>query len=136
MIEYKLLIAVLSGIGMLLFFILKMRLHAFISLLIASILVGIIAGMDAASIMKSVQNGMASTLGFVATVVGLGAMFGAILEHSGGANVIASFLVKKLGVQRAPIAMVIAGFIVAIPVFFEVAFLIHSINLCAVNGSM
>lgn len=119
MIEYKLLIAVLSGIGMLLFLILKMRLHAFISLLIASILVGIIAGMDAAAIMKSVQNGMANTLGFVATVVGLGAMFGAILEHSGGANVIASFLVKKLGVQRAPIAMVIAGFIVAIPVFLK-----------------
>jgi Gnt-I system low-affinity gluconate transporter len=124
MIEYKLLIAVLTGIAVLLFLILKMRLHAFISLLIASILVGIIAGMDAAAIMKSVQNGMANTLGFVATVVGLGAMFGAILEHSGGANVIASFLVKKLGVQRAPIAMVIAGFIVAIPVFFEVAFIL------------
>ena len=124
MIEYKLLIAVLTGIAVLLFLILKMRLHAFISLLIASILVGIIAGLDATAIMRSVQNGMANTLGFVATVVGLGAMFGAILEHSGGANVIAEFLVKKLGVQRAPAAMVIAGFIVAIPVFFEVAFIL------------
>ena len=124
MIEYKLLFAVIIGIALLLFLILKLRLHAFISLLIASITVGIIAGLDAAEIMRSVQNGMANTLGFVATVVGLGAMFGAILEHSGGANVIANFLVKKLGVKRAPIAMVIAGFIIAIPVFFEVAFIL------------
>lgn len=124
MIEYNLLIAVLVGIVVLLVLILKLRLHAFISLLIASIIVGIVAGLDAAAIMRSVQNGMANTLGFVATVVGLGAMFGAILEHSGGANVIAEFLVKKFGVKKAPIAMVISGFIVAIPVFFEVAFIL------------
>lgn len=74
--------------------------------------------------MDTVKEGMANTLGFVATVVGLGAMFGAILEHSGGANVIASFLVKKFGVKKAPAAMALAGFIVAIPVFFEVAFIL------------
>ena len=124
MIKYELIIAVIIGICVLLFLILKLRLHAFVALLISSIIVGIIAGLDATAIMKSVQNGMANTLGFVATVVGLGAMFGAILEHSGGANVIAEFLVKKFGVQRAPAAMVIAGFIVAIPVFFEVAFIL------------
>ena len=124
MIEYNLLVAVLVGIAALLFLILKLRLHAFISLLIASIVVGVTAGLDATAIMKSMQNGMANTLGFVATVIGLGAMFGAILEHSGGATVIANFLINKLGAKRAPTAMVIAGFIVAIPVFFEVAFIL------------
>ncbi len=124
MIEYKLLLAVLIGVSVLLILILKLKLHAFVSLLIASIVVGIVAGMEPLKIMDTVKEGMANTLGFVATVVGLGAMFGAILEKSGGANVIASFLVKKFGVKRAPAAMTLAGFIVAIPVFFEVAFIL------------
>ncbi|MEN8125294.1 MAG: gluconate:H+ symporter [Bacteroidota bacterium] len=124
MIEYKLLLAVLIGIAVLLFLILKLKLHAFISLLIASISVGIIAGMPPLEIMNTVKEGMGGTLGFVATVIGLGAMFGAILEHSGGAKVIANHLIKKFGIKRAPTAMALAGFIVAIPVFFEVAFIL------------
>ncbi|MBC9796891.1 GntP family permease [Sinomicrobium weinanense] len=124
MIEYRLLAAIALGIFVLLFLILKVKLHAFLSLLIAAITVGIAAGLDAAAIMQTVQNGMGSTLGFVATVVGLGAMFGAILEHSGGARRIAGFLMKKFGVEKAPVAMVLSGFIVAIPVFFDVAFIL------------
>ncbi len=124
MIEYNLLFAVLIGVAVLLFLILKLKLHAFISLLISSILVGVLAGLEPKIIMDTVKDGMANTLGFVATVIGLGAMFGAILEHSGGAKVIASFLLKKLGVKKAPAAMAIAGFIIAIPVFFEVAFIL------------
>src|SRR5690606_17886999 len=108
MFEYNLLLAVIAGIVVLLFLILKLKLHAFASLLIASIVVGVIAGMDPLSIMDTIKEGMGSTLGFVATVVGLGAMFGAILEYSGGARIIASFLIKKLGVERAPSAMAIA----------------------------
>ncbi len=124
MIEYKLLLAVLFGIVVLLFLILKLKLNAFISLLIASISVGIIAGMPPLEIMDTIKEGMGSTLGFVATVIGLGAMFGAILEQSGGAKVIADFLIQKFGIKRAPAAMLLTGFIVAIPVFFEVAFIL------------
>ena len=119
-----LLLAVIIGIALLLFLILYFRIPAFISLLIASILTAIMGGMPPNEIMETVQNGMGSTLGFVATVVGLGAMFGAILEHSGGATAIANNLIKKMGVGRAPLAMTISGFIVAIPVFFDVAFII------------
>ena len=124
MIEYKLILAVVICIAVLLFLILRLKLHAFISLLISSIIVGLIAGMAPENIMNTVKEGMASTLGFVATVIGLGAMFGAILEQSGGAKVIANFLVKKFGIKKAPHAMVLAGFIIAIPVFFEVAFIL------------
>jgi Gnt-I system low-affinity gluconate transporter len=67
---------------------------------------------------------MGSTLGFVATVVGLGALFGGVLEQSGGAQRLASFLLKKTGDKRAPWAMMVTGFAVAIPVFFDVAFII------------
>lgn len=124
MIETNLLLAVLGGIAVLLFLILKLRINAFIALLIGSITVGLIAGLDANQIIKTVQDGMGSTLGFVATVVGLGAMFGGILEASGGAKTIADFMVSKFGLKKAPSAMVISGFLIAIPVFFDVAFII------------
>jgi Gnt-I system low-affinity gluconate transporter len=124
MIEYQLLGAVVAGISLLLVLILAVRLQAFVALLISSIAVGILAGMEPLSIMRSMQQGMGDTLGFVAVVVGLGAMFGAILEHSGGAESIARYLMRKFGEKRASWAMVLTGFVVAIPVFFDVAFII------------
>jgi len=124
MIETKLILAVLIGIALLLLLILKFRIHAFIALLIGSLAVGLIAGLDAHQIMETVQNGMGGTLGFVATVVGLGAIFGGILEASGGAKAIADFMISKFGLQKAPVSMVISGFVIAIPVFFDVAFII------------
>ncbi|WP_375581239.1 gluconate:H+ symporter [Marivirga tractuosa] len=122
--DYSLLLAVFTGIAVLLILILKVKLHAFASLLISSISVGILAGLEPIAIMDTVKEGMANTLGFVATVVGLGAMFGAILEHSGGARIVADFLLKKFGVKKASSAMAVAGFIIAIPVFFEVGFIL------------
>ncbi len=122
--EANLFLAVVIGIAILLFLILKLRIHAFIALLIGSISVGLIAGLDANQIINTVQKGMGGTLGFVATVVGLGAIFGGILEASGGAKTIANFMVSKFGLKRAPSAMVISGFLIAIPVFFDVAFII------------
>ena len=119
-----LLLAVLSGIAILLILILALRIPAFIALLIASIIAGLMAGLNGPEVMDTVQQGMGSTLGFVATIVGLGAMFGAILEKSGGAVALAKFLIQSLGIQRAPLSMVITGFVVAIPVFFDVAFII------------
>ncbi|MEB8329343.1 gluconate:H+ symporter [Flavobacteriaceae bacterium KMM 6897] len=124
MIETQLILSVILGVAVLLFLILKLKINAFIALLIGSIIVGITAGLDAEQIINTVQEGMGNTLGFVATVVGLGAMFGAILEYSGGAKTIANFMIAKFGVKKAPLAMVISGFVIAIPVFFDVAFII------------
>jgi len=124
MIDYSLLFAVFIGIVVLLFLILKLRIQAFVALLIASIVVGVFSGMNPSDIISTIQQGMANTLGFVAVVVGLGAMFGAILEHSGGAEALANYLVNKFGEKNASWALVIAGFCIAIPVFFDVAFII------------
>ncbi len=124
MIDYTLITAVLIGIAVLLLLILKFRMQAFIALLIASILVGVIAGMEPLAIIKTMQEGMGNTLGFVAMVVGLGAMFGAILEHTGGAEALAKYLLHQFGEKRASWALMITGFFVAIPVFFDVAFII------------
>ncbi|MCB0704081.1 MAG: gluconate transporter [Saprospiraceae bacterium] len=122
--EINLLLAVLSGIAVLLTLILYFRIPAFIALLIASMFSGFLAGLNGPEVIATVQEGMASTLGVVATIVGLGAMFGAILERSGGAMAVAGFLTRKLGENRAPLSLVMTGFIVAIPVFFDVAFII------------
>lgn len=124
MIDFSLISAVFIGIAILLFLILRLKIQAFIALLIASISVGIISGMNPNDIITTMKQGMGNTLGFVAVVVGLGAMFGAILEHSGGANALASFMLKKFGEKNASWAMVITGFFIAIPVFFDVAFII------------
>lgn len=124
MFDFQIIAAVCCGIALLLVLILVVRLQAFISLLIASIIVGLLAGMSPETVVHSIKTGMGGTLGFVATVVGLGAMFGSILEHSGGAQSIAHRLLKSFGEKNAPAAMVLTGFFIAIPVFFDVAFII------------
>jgi Gnt-I system low-affinity gluconate transporter len=122
--DIQLLLAVFAGIALLLFLILRLKIQAFLALLIVCIAVGMIAGMPAIDILTTMREGMGSTLGFVATVVGLGALFGGILEQSGGAQRLASYLLQKTGEKNAPWAMMITGFVVAIPVFFDVAFII------------
>ncbi|MDX1591473.1 MAG: SLC13 family permease, partial [Balneolaceae bacterium] len=122
--ELQLLIATVSGIALLLYLVTRVKLNAFISLLIASILTGIAAGMPAESVINSIQQGMGGTLGFVATVVGLGAIFGQLLEHSGGAEAVARKMLQRFGSENASWAMMVTGFFVAIPVFFDVAFII------------
>ncbi len=122
--DYQLLIAVFAGVTLLLFLILRLKIQAFLALLITCIVVGVIAGMDPLEILDSVKIGMGGTLGFVATVVGLGTLFGAILEHSGGAQKLADSMLKMFGIEKSPWAVMITGFFIAIPVFFDVAFII------------
>ena len=124
MLDYTLLISVFTGILVLLVLILRFKIQAFIALLIASIVVGVVSGMPPKELITTIQQGMGNTLGFVALVVGLGAMFGAILEHSGGAEALATYFLSKFGEKRASWALMLAGFFIAIPVFFDVAFII------------
>lgn len=122
--DIQLLLSVFLGISVLLFLILRLKMQAFLALLITCIVVGVTAGMEPSLLLNSIKNGMGGTLGFVATVVGLGALFGAILERSGGAQMLANSLLKAFGISRAPWAVMLTGFLVAIPVFFDVAFII------------
>ena len=113
-----------SAVLLLLFMVLRLKISAFIALLITAIYVGIVAGMPLDGVLAAIQEGMGGTLGFVATVVGLGAIFGQMLESSGGAESLARHLIQKFGIKRAPWAMTLTGFLVAIPVFFDVGFII------------
>jgi len=119
------LIAILVGsISLLLYMILRLKIQAFLALLVTSIFLGFVTGMPMDSIVKSVLDGMGSTLGFVATVVGIGAIFGQMLDSSGGAESLAIYLTNRFGKDKAHYALVITGFIVGIPIFLDVAFII------------
>jgi Gnt-I system low-affinity gluconate transporter len=119
-----LILVALAGIFGLLYLVIRAKLHAFVTILLISLLVGIGTGMPLENVLESIQRGMGGTLGFVAIVVGLGAMFGKMLEISGGVERLASTLLDKFGEDKAQWAFGIAGFLVAIPVFFDVGFII------------
>ncbi|MFI0807688.1 GntP family permease [Streptomyces echinatus] len=117
------------GIALLLFLIIKARLQPFVALLAVSIAVGLLAGLSVTELFGTVQrsdavstieSGMGGILGHVAIIIGLGTMLGAILEVSGGAEVLASRLLALFGERRAPLAMGLTGLLFGIPVFFDV----------------
>ncbi len=113
-----------GGIALLLFLVVRLRVPAFLALLITSLLVGLSSGLAPQQVIDSIKNGMGGTLGFVAIVVGLGAILGQILESSGGIQRIADSLIRSFGSGKIQWSLGITGFIVAIPVFFDVAFII------------
>ncbi|RFU86237.1 GntP family permease [Streptomyces triticagri] len=117
------------GILLLLFLIIKVRLQPFVALLAVSIAVGLAAGLSVTELFGTVQkseatslieSGMGGILGHVAIIIGLGTMLGAILEVSGGAEVLSARLLGLFGEKRAPLAMGVTGLIFGIPVFFDV----------------
>ncbi|MGA5650641.1 GntP family permease [Streptomyces seoulensis] len=117
------------GIALLLFLIIKVRLQPFVALLTVSITVGLLAGLSVTELFGTVQrsdavstieSGMGGILGHVAIIIGLGTMLGAILEVSGGAEILAGRLLRLFGEKRAPLAMGLTGLIFGIPVFFDV----------------
>ncbi|WAZ23807.1 GntP family permease [Streptomyces cinnabarinus] len=117
------------GIALLLFLIIKVRLQPFVALLAVSIAVGLLAGLSVTELFGTVQRsdavstietGMGGILGHVAIIIGLGTMLGAILEVSGGAEVLASRLLGMFGEKRAPLAMGVTGVVFGVPVFFDV----------------
>ncbi len=120
----SLMLVVSAGIFLLLFLVIRTKMQAFAALLLTSLIVGVAAGMPLVDVINSIKNGMGGTLGFVAIVVGLGAMFGGILEASGGVQQLAQTLLKKFGESNAQWAMGLTGFLVAIPVFFDVGLII------------
>jgi Gnt-I system low-affinity gluconate transporter len=122
--DYILLIVAAVAIFVLLLFVLRFKMHAFVALLIVSIFVGLGSGMPLKQILLSIEKGMGSTLGFVAVVVGLGAMFGKMLEVSGGIERLSQTLLKQFGDNKSQWALGIIGFLVAIPVFLDVGFII------------
>ncbi|MCP1288883.1 gluconate transporter [Chromobacterium sp. S0633] len=116
-----LVLTALGSVALLLLLVMKARLHAFIALMLVSIGAGVASGMPVEKIADTMQKGMAGTLGFLAVVVALGAMFGKILHETGALDQIADRLLSRFGERRAHYALGVAGLVCALPLFFDVA---------------
>src|SRR5204863_3803094 len=128
-----LVLVTLASLALLLVLILWVKLHAFLSLLLSSMVMGLLAGMAPDKILKSIQTGFGESLGFVAVVLGLGAMIGRFLEYSGGGRALADWLLLKFGQDRAAWAMLVAAFLVGLPIFSEVGSILRWPLVCTLT---
>jgi len=118
------LLIVIIGIVILFILIAGVKLNAFISFILVCLFVGILQGMELENVVKSIQTGIGNTLGFLVMILGLGAMLGKLVADSGAAQRITSKLVSSFGIKYIQWAVVLAGFIVGIPMFYSVGFVI------------
>ncbi|HEX2309367.1 MAG TPA: gluconate:H+ symporter [Vicinamibacterales bacterium] len=96
------------------------RLNAFVALTVTSLVVGAVSGMPLGTVVRAFQEGVGSTLGFIAVVIGLGTMVGKMLAESGGADVVADRLIRLFGVRHVHWTIALVAFVVGLPVFFSV----------------
>ena len=107
------------AVAVLLFLIIKVKLHAFIALVLVSVLTAVAAGIPLGDVPDALIYGFADTIASVALLVGFGVMLGRLLEVTGGAQVLADTLVGRFGEKRAPMALGIAALIFGFPIFFD-----------------
>ncbi|MGC5585166.1 GntP family permease [Ornithinimicrobium sp. W1665] len=107
------------AVALLLFLIMKVKIHAFVALVAVSLLTAVAAGIPLADVPTALMSGFSSTLGSVALLVAFGVMLGRLLEHTGGAQVLADTLINRFGEKRAPLALGIAALIFGFPIFFD-----------------
>jgi Gnt-I system high-affinity gluconate transporter len=117
------LLIVLFSIALLLVLILY-KLSPMIALLIVAIVTGLLLGMPVNKVVGSVTNGIGSTLGGMVMVLALGAMMGKIIEDSGMAQKIVQVLIRKFGMQNIQWAILLTGFLVGIPLFYNAGFVV------------
>ncbi|MBF7018197.1 GntT/GntP/DsdX family permease [Staphylococcus durrellii] len=98
--------------------------HAFISLTVASLFLAIMAGLSPEKIVKAYETGVGDVLGHLVGILALGTILGKLMSDSGAGMQISDYLVKSLGYKKLPWAMMLSGFIIGIPVFFEVGIVI------------
>lgn len=114
----------LVAIAVLLFLIIKVRLHAFFSLIVVSVLTGLAAGISMRDVVSVVIDGFSTTVGAVALLVGFGAVLGRLVEMTGGAQVLADRMLNRFGEDKAPLALAVASLFYAFPIFLDAGFIV------------
>ena len=130
-----LLLVAAGGVALVVLLVTWVRLPAFVALTVASTCVGVAARMPLADIPRAFQAGVGDTLGFVAMVIALGTVIGKLLAESGGAVVVSNALVRMLGERRVDWALMLSGFIIGLPVFFQVGLVLLAPVLFTVTRS-
>ncbi|AON54082.1 GntP family permease [Herbaspirillum seropedicae] len=119
-----LLVYALVAVIALIVLIAKFKMNPFIVLIVVSLVLGLAVGMPMGNIVKAFETGVGNALGHIALVVGLGTMLGKMMAESGGAERIANTMIKAFGEKNVHWAMMTVAFIVGLPVFFEVGFVL------------
>ncbi len=114
-----LLLIAAGAVALLLFLIMKVKLHAFVALVGVSVVTAIAVGFPLADIPDVLMFGFAGTIGSVALLVAFGVMLGRLLEVTGGAQVLADTLITRFGEKRAPLALGVAALLFGFPIFFD-----------------
>ena len=122
----QMLIGLGIGIIALILMILKTKIHVFLALIIASVIVGIVGGLEPSATIGAITSGFGGTLGSIGIIIGLGVMMGKMLELSGAAEKMALTFLKLFGKGREEWALSITGFLVFIPIFCDSGFVILS----------
>ncbi len=114
-----LLLIAAAAVAVLLVLIIRFKMHAFVALILVSLLTAVVAGIPLADVPEVALGAFSGTLGSVALLVGLGAMIGRLLEVTGGAQVLADTLINRFGEKRAPLALGLAALLFGLPIFFD-----------------
>ena len=120
---FLLLDALVTIVGLVLL-ITQFKVHPFVALTLAAGFLGLTSGMPVVKVMKSFQDGFGGVLGFVGIVLALGTMLGKLMADSGGADQIAQTLIRAFGKKNVHWAMMFSAFLVGIPLFFEIGFVL------------
>ncbi|AEF82928.1 GntP family permease [Leadbettera azotonutricia] len=131
---YQVVLLILSVV-LLLVLISKLRLHAFLALLLVSLLLGIAAGMPLTEVATQVAAGFGGTMQNIGIVIICGVIIGQILENTGGAQKIAASILKLVGMKKATLATAISGGVVSIPTFCDAGFVILNPVIRALSRS-
>jgi GntP family gluconate:H+ symporter len=118
------LIFLLAGIAVIILLTAKYRIHAFFALLIACFIVGVGVQLPVNNILAAIREGFGRIMQSLGLIVVLGITLGLLLEHTGCTKVMATFILKKTGERKAPLAMSITGFIVGLPVFCDSGYIV------------
>jgi GntP family gluconate:H+ symporter len=114
-----LLLIAAAAVALLLFLIIRLKMHAFVALVLVSLITAVAAGIPIADVPDALLTGFSGTLGSVALLVGFGVMVGRLLETTGGAQVLADTLIARFGEKHAPLALGVAALIFGFPIFFD-----------------
>lgn len=122
--EGQMILGLVIGVFVLIFLVIRTKVHVFPALLIGAALTGIIGGMPPLAVIDSITSGFGTTLGNIGIVIGFGVMLGRVLEVSGAAERLAFSVIKMIGKRKEEWAMALTGYIVSIPIFVDSAFVI------------
>jgi gluconate transporter len=130
-------VIIISSILLLLLLVIVLKLNALFSLIITSVALGIAQGMSSKDILKAIEVGFGNTIGQLALILAMGAVLGKLIADGGGAQKITTTLIRVFGKDNLQWAMVLTGFLVGIPLFYNVGFVVlvpFVFMICASTG--